>query len=242
MLPYFFTALTMKAVGDAAYDMMNFIIDDYNTGMDTKRAGGTYEPNYEGCIKISTQASLKKMVAPGVLVIGSPLLAGFIFGPNATAGLLAGAIVSGVQVAISASNTGGAWDNAKKETEKRRNQFYAYCEKNWAEFNENPDTKKFVKHLMAEHANLDEEEKRKDPNFKLKDLLIAFKEQHTAAVVGDTVGDPLKDTSGPAINILIKLGAITSLVFGSYINAAGYLVRDYSKKTPEATNAAVHTK
>merc|ERR1712070_4026 len=123
MLPYFFTALTMKAVGDAAYDMMNFIIDDYNTGMDTKRAGGTYEPNYEGCIKISTQASLKKMVAPGILVIGSPLGAGFVFGPNATAGVLAGAIVSGVQVAISQSNSGGAWDNAKKEVEAHRSEF-----------------------------------------------------------------------------------------------------------------------
>lgn len=78
------------------------------------------EPDYEGCIKISTEASLRKMVLPGALVLGSPLAAGFLFGPPAVAGLLAGAIVSGIQVAISASNTGGAWDNAKKETEKRR--------------------------------------------------------------------------------------------------------------------------
>merc|ERR1712070_846741 len=114
MLPYAFSAMTMKAVGDAAYDMMDFIIKDYNNGMEEKRAGNKYEPDYEGCIKISTEASLKKMVAPGFLVIGSPLLAGFIFGPNATAGVLAGAIVAGVQVAISQSNSGGAWDNAKK--------------------------------------------------------------------------------------------------------------------------------
>merc|ERR1712127_772890 len=123
MLPYWFTALTMRAVGDAAYDMMDFIIKDYNAGQETKAAGGNYEPDYEGCIKISTEASLQKMVAPGVLVVGSPLLAGFIFGPNATAGVLAGAIVSGVQVAISQSNSGGAWDNAKKEVEKNRSKF-----------------------------------------------------------------------------------------------------------------------
>jgi Na+/H+-translocating membrane pyrophosphatase len=124
---------------------------------------------------------------------------------------------TGILMALFFNNAGGAWDNAKKETEKRRNQFYAYCEKNWAEFNENSDTKKFVKQLMAEHANLDQDEKEKDPNYKLKDLLVAFKEQHIAAVVGDTVGDPLKDTSGPSINILVKLSAITSLVFGSFI-------------------------
>jgi len=87
------------------------------------------EPDYEGCIKISTEASLKKMVAPGALVLGSPLLAGFLFGPPAVAGLLAGAIVSGVQVAISASNTGGAWDNAKKETEKLRSLHKSECSK-----------------------------------------------------------------------------------------------------------------
>lgn len=101
MLPYFFTALTMKAVGDAAYDMMDFIQNDYERGQDTIRSGGKYEPDYEGCIKISTEASLKKMIAPGFLVIGTPIIGGFIFGPNATAGILAGNIVSGVQVAIS---------------------------------------------------------------------------------------------------------------------------------------------
>merc|ERR1719361_841448 len=123
MLPYAFSAMTMKAVGDAAFDMMNFIIKDYKAGEEAQAAGGKYDPDYDGCIKISTDASLKKMIAPGALVLGSPLLAGFLFGPDAVAGLLAGAIVSGVQVAISASNTGGAWDNAKKEVEKHRSAF-----------------------------------------------------------------------------------------------------------------------
>lgn len=100
--------------------MMAFIIEDYTKGEEEVKNGGVYNPNYDGCIRISTEASLRKMVLPGALVLGSPLAAGFLFGPPAVAGLLAGAIVSGVQVAISASNTGGAWDNAKKETEKRR--------------------------------------------------------------------------------------------------------------------------
>jgi len=126
------------------------------------------------------------MVAPGILVLGSPLLAGFLFGPDAVAGLLAGIIVSGVQVAISASNTGGAWDNAKKEIEKQRSAY-----------------RKMVAQGTFE-GNVEAEG-------------VRIKELHVAAVIGDTVGDPLKDTSGPAINILIKLSAITSLVFGSYI-------------------------
>jgi inorganic pyrophosphatase len=125
MLPYAFSAMTMKAVGDAALKMMKFIVDDYNEGVRKKAAGEPYAPAYDGCIKISTEASLNKMIAPGALVLGSPLLAGFLFGPDAVAGLLAGAIVSGVQVAISASNTGGAWDNAKKEVEKARSRFRA---------------------------------------------------------------------------------------------------------------------
>merc|ERR1711990_571249 len=225
MLPYFFTALTMKAVGDAAYDMMDFIIADYNAGMEEKRKGNKYEPNYEGCIKISTQASLKKMVAPGVLVIGSPLLAGFIFGPNATAGVLAGAIVSGVQVAISQSNSGGAWDNAKKEVEIFRSRFRKKAEAagvNLAtlklEYNKllaNRFTGEVLENgLDAENTLEDGFDKERFEELS-KDWMnrdIQLREQHVAAVVGDTVGDPLKDTSGPAINILVKLSAITSLV------------------------------
>jgi inorganic pyrophosphatase len=223
MLPYAFSAMTMQAVGDAANDMMNYIIQDYNSReahdkeqakikaqnpdhVETRR-----EPDYDGCIKISTEASLRKMVAPGILVLGSPLLAGFLFGPPATAGLLAGAIVSGVQVAISASNTGGAWDNAKKETEKRRSAHRAACKKAGGDLAEYEA--QYKKYEAA--GDLDNEEAQRIGEWVLKQREL--RERHVAAVVGDTVGDPLKDTSGPAINILIKLSAITSLVFGSYI-------------------------
>merc|ERR1719392_93854 len=110
----------MTAVGDAAEAMMKHIIKDYEKGQALKAQGEAYTPDYQGCIEISTNASLVKMIAPGALVILSPLVAGLLFGPAAVEGLLAGAIVSGVQVAISASNTGGAWDNCKKEIEKSR--------------------------------------------------------------------------------------------------------------------------
>lgn len=227
MLPYFFTALTMKAVGDAAYDMMNFIIEDYNEGLKQRQAGNSYTPDYEGCIKISTQASLKKMVAPGVLVIGSPLLAGFIFGPNATAGVLAGAIVSGVQVAISQSNSGGAWDNAKKEVEAHRSAFRKRAED--AKVNLATMKIEYNKLLANRYTGVIQANglDTQSPDFdearfnELHDQWMKedldLREQHVAAVVGDTVGDPLKDTSGPAINILVKLSAITSLVFGNYL-------------------------
>ena len=119
MLPYAFSAMTMTAVGDAAFTMMEFIIKDYNNGQEEIKAGRKYKPDYQGCITISTNASLVKMIAPGALVIITPLVTGVLFGPTAVEGLLAGAIVSGVQVAISASNTGGAWDNCKKEIEKQ---------------------------------------------------------------------------------------------------------------------------
>merc|ERR1712238_637037 len=118
-------------------------------------------PDYEKCIRISTDASLREMLAPGALVILSPLVAGLGFGKNCCAGLLSGALVSSVQLAISMSNTGGAWDNSKK-------------------------------YISAGGLGKD-------------------------FVTGDTVGDPLKDTSGPALNIVLKLTAIISLVFGSAI-------------------------
>merc|ERR1711879_1089046 len=123
-------------------------------------------PDYKKCIAISTEASLKEMIAPGALVILSPLVAGLGFGKNACAGLLSGALVSSVQLAISMSNTGGAWDNSKKYITSQGHK---------------------------------------------------GTEQHKNAVTGDTVGDPLKDTSGPALNIVMKLTAILSLVFGTAI-------------------------
>jgi inorganic pyrophosphatase len=159
------------------------------------------------------------MVAPGILVLGSPLAAGFLFGPDAVAGLLAGIIVSGVQVAISASNTGGAWDNCKKEIEKSRSAH--------------------KKRVGEEYENGDDDHKA-----FLDAETIRIKELHVAAVIGDTVGDPLKDTSGPAINILIKLSAITSLVFGSFIknnNLSDKLMKAAQDAVAAAEGAVVET-
>jgi len=218
MLPYAFSAMTMKAVGDAAFEMMNFIIQDFRRTEQAKKDGKEGDdliPDYDGCIKISTDASLRMMIAPGALVLGSPLAAGFLFGPKAVAGLLAGAIVSGVQVAISASNTGGAWDNAKKEVEKNRSQFRAEAKEagiNLAELKEEV--------LAMDEETLNSEDNAEKRVWMEREKTI--REMHIAAVVGDTVGDPLKDTSGPAINILIKLSAITSLVFGNYIKNNHY--------------------
>jgi inorganic pyrophosphatase len=210
MLPYAFSAMTMKAVGDAALEMMNFIIEDFNAGKEAVKNGGKYNPDYDGCIKISTKSSLRMMIAPGALVLGSPLAAGFFFGPGAVAGLLAGATVSGVQVAISASNTGGAWDNAKKQIEADRSKHRANLRKN------NIDIAAF-KEEAAMHKDGPGNDQHLQTVFEWVEKDNKIRELHVAAVVGDTVGDPLKDTSGPAINILIKLSAITSLVFGNYI-------------------------
>merc|ERR1719232_2373231 len=165
-MPYAFSAMTMKSVGEAANDMVEECMRQF-----PKIMSGEAEPEYIKCISISTEASLREMLAPGALVILSPLVAGLAFGKNCTAGLLSGALVSSVQLAISMSNTGGAWDNAKKYIESGG--------------------------LGAEFG--------KGSN------------AHKNAVTGDTVGDPLKDPSGPALNIVVKLSAIMSLVFGSLI-------------------------
>eukprot|EP00933_Yihiella_yeosuensis_P066428 TRINITY_DN706_c0_g2_i2.p1 TRINITY_DN706_c0_g2~~TRINITY_DN706_c0_g2_i2.p1 ORF type:complete len:717 (+),score=179.03 TRINITY_DN706_c0_g2_i2:66-2216(+) len=167
MMPYAFAAWTMKSVGKAADEMYQECMQQFPKIMGPERAA----PDYERCIRISTEASLREMLAPGALVILSPLVAGFGFGKNATAGLLSGALVSSVQLAISMSNTGGAWDNSKK-------------------------------YISAGGLG---------PQF------MKGSEAHKNSVTGDTVGDPLKDTSGPALNIVMKLTAIISLVFGSAI-------------------------
>jgi inorganic pyrophosphatase len=153
MLPYAFSSMTMVAVGDAAEDMMNFIIEDMKRVNIAKENGKPdTKPNYQECIQISTNASLWYMIAPGLMVILVPIVGGILFGPKAVEGILAGSIVSGVQVAISASNTGGAWDNAKKETEKRRNQFYDYAKfgQNWPAFKNAEDSKAFLREVKAE--------------------------------------------------------------------------------------------
>ena len=158
---------------------------------DIRSGRGT--PDYDRCIAISTNASLRKMVAPGLLVIGAPFITGVLFGPRGVSGLLAGAIVSGVQIAISFSNTGGAWDNAKKYIEAGVHE---------SKFKLGGEDEYGGNYIFMKHS-----------------------EAHKAAVIGDTVGDPLKDTSGPSINILIKLSAITSLVFGSFFEKCGFLVK-----------------
>lgn len=182
MMPYAFSALTMKSVGTAASEMCEVVKRQIHNRKDD-------EPlDFNECIEVSTKASLRQMILPGILVILTPLVIGILFGQLALAGYLAGVIVSGVQMAVASSNSGGAWDNAKKYIEAGR--------------------------LKIE----DEDRRAKDPEVSETDLFFKKKSQpHKAAVVGDTVGDPLKDTSGPSINILIKLSSIVSLVFAKFI-------------------------
>lgn len=118
MLPYWFSAMTMKSVGDAALAMVEEVRRQFATISGLME--GTADPDYKRCVAISTDASLREMIAPGALVMLSPIIVGTFFGVQALAGLLAGALVSGVQMAISMSNTGGAWDNAKKYIEAGR--------------------------------------------------------------------------------------------------------------------------
>lgn len=162
MLPFLFSALTMKSVGKAAFQMIEEVRRQFRE--DKGIMAGTSKPDYARCVDISTSAALKEMILPGLLAVASPILCGLLLGVEALGGLLAGSLVTGVLLAIMMSNAGGAWDNAKKLIETG--------------------------------------------NFGGKGS-----DAHKAAVVGDTVGDPFKDTSGPSINILIKLMTIVSVVF-----------------------------
>ena len=162
MLPFLFSALTMRSVGKAAFQMIEEVRSQFKANPQIME--GTAKPDYARCVDISTSAALKEMIIPGLLAVISPLAVGLILGVEALGGLLAGSLVTGVLLAIMMSNAGGAWDNAKKYIEG------------------------------GVHGG-----KGSDP--------------HKAAVVGDTVGDPFKDTSGPSINILIKLMTIVAVVF-----------------------------
>jgi len=184
MIPYWFSALTLKSVGKAAKAMVLEIKRQFKEidGLLEGREG--VKPETEKCIAIATRSSLKEMVLPGLLIIFSPIIVGVLLGVNALAGFLCGSMSSGVQIAISMSNTGGAWDNAKKYVEKERLFFY----------HDGPDGKPVPDAVPQKKRS----------------------EAHKAAVVGDTVGDPFKDTSGPAVNIVMKLMAIISLVFADF--------------------------
>lgn len=168
MIPFAFAAMTMKSVGFAAMQMVHEVQRQFDANPALLEEGTDILPDYDACIAISTNASLREMIAPGALVILAPLMTGIFFGIKAVSGLLVGSLVSSIQLAISMSNSGGAWDNAKKYIEK-----------------------------ASPHSEL---------KGKGSDI-------HKAAVVGDTIGDPFKDTSGPALNIVMKLMAVLSLVF-----------------------------
>ena len=173
MLPFFFSALTMDSVSKAAYKMIEEVRRQFRTIPGILE--GTGKPDYKTCVAISTNAALKEMLVPGIMAVVAPLAIGLLLGPAALGGLLAGALVTGVMLAIFMSNSGGAWDNAKKYIE--------------------------------------------DGNHGGKGS-----DAHHAAVVGDTVGDPFKDTSGPSLNILIKLMTVVSLVFAPLFLAVGGLL------------------
>ena len=162
VLPFIFSALTMNSVGRAAFQMIEEVRRQFREEPGIMR--GEVKPDYARCVDISTQAALREMIAPSVLAVVVPLAIGLTLGVEALGGLLGGSIVTGVLLAITMSNAGGAWDNAKKYIE------------------------------AGNHGG------KGSP-------------AHAAAVIGDTVGDPFKDTSGPSINILIKLMAVVSLVF-----------------------------
>ena len=166
MIPFIFSSLAIRAVGEAAMAMVEEVRRQFRTIPGIME--GTGKPEYDKCVAISTEASIKKMMLPGAIAIISPLLIGFLLGPEALGGFLAGATVSGVLMGMFQNNAGGAWDNAKKSFEKG------------VEINGQMYYKK--------------------------------SEPHKASVTGDTVGDPFKDTSGPSMNILIKLMSIVSLV------------------------------
>ena len=168
MIPFAFAAMTMKSVGTAAMEMVLEVQRQFDEKPHLLDEHPTERPDYDACIAISTKASLKEMVPPGAMVIFTPLLTGILFGVTAVSGLLVGSLIASVQLAVSMSNSGGAWDNAKKYIEKQ-----------------SPDSE-----LKGKGSDI-----------------------HKAAVVGDTVGDPFKDTSGPALNIVMKLMAVLSLVF-----------------------------
>ena len=173
MLTFLFSAFTMESVSKAAYKMIEEVRRQFREKPGIMK--GTEKPDYKSCVAISTTAALHEMMLPGIMAVVVPVIVGVVLGVEDLGGLLSGALVTGVLMAIFMSNAGGAWDNAKKYIE------------------------------TGHHGG-------------------KGSEAHKAAVVGDTVGDPFKDTSGPSINILIKLMTIVSLVFAPLFLSIGGLL------------------
>jgi K(+)-stimulated pyrophosphate-energized sodium pump len=194
MIPFIFSSLCISAVGRAAMAMVEEVRRQFREipGIMEYKA----KPEYEKCVAISTQASLREMVAPGLIALITPIIIGFSFGPEVLGGLLAGVTVSGVLMGIFQSNAGGAWDNAKKSFEKG------------VEIN--------------------------------GEIYYKKSEPHKASVTGDTVGDPFKDTSGPSMNILIKLMSIVSLVIAPHLNKADN-TNKFIQKQEKVQSINVHT-
>lgn len=174
MMPYVFSAMSLKSVGTTAKQMLKKIEDQFESANGKLIFHKKVNPLkdmpmwYDECIQVGAEAALGETMWPVIVLVGSPLLVGVVLGKYALSGLLVGVIISGVQLAMSASNAGGAWDNAKK---------------------------------------------------KLEQDGLAGSAEHAAAMTGDTVGDPLKDTAGPAVNVLMKLMAVIALVFAPLIAA-----------------------
>jgi K(+)-stimulated pyrophosphate-energized sodium pump len=171
MIPFIFSSLAIAAVGRAAMEMVKEVRRQFREIPGIMEY--TAQPEYEKCVEISTKASIREMIAPGAIALITPIIVGFIFGPEVLGGLLAGVTVSGVLMGMFMNNAGGAWDNAKKS---------------------------FEKGVMVNGTM----------EYKGSDA-------HKASVTGDTVGDPFKDTSGPSMNILIKLMSIVSLIIAPHI-------------------------
>ncbi len=205
MIPFIFSSLAIRAVGQAAMAMVEEVRRQFREIPGIMEGKG--RPEYDKCVAISTDASIKKMVLPGAIAIVSPLLVGFLAGPEALGGMLAGATVSGVLMGMFQNNAGGAWDNAKKSFEKG------------VEIN--------------------------------GEIYYKKSEPHKASVTGDTVGDPFKDTSGPSMNILIKLMSIVALVIaptlasmfgtgGAHTESAKAPVKQEVKKVENKSVASVY--
>ena len=197
MIPFIFSSLAITAVGKAAMAMVEEVRRQFREIPGIME--GKAKPEYDKCVAISTQASIRKMMLPGAIAIITPVIIGFVFGPEVLGGFLAGATVSGVLMGMFQNNAGGAWDNAKKSFEKG------------VEIN--------------------------------GEIFYKKSEPHKASVTGDTVGDPFKDTSGPSMNILIKLMSIVSLVIAPTLSDMfkDKIEQDRMHKIEMLNNYSVHT-